>query len=141
MHADIDIRPYEDAVDRLPVIALWRQVFDYTVAYKDPDFAIDAKLAVDNLFYVALDGGEVAGTVMVGYDGHRGWLYSLAVAPGLQRGGIGSALVRHAVEILRGLGCPKVNIQIHESNREVVGFYRANGFSVDAVVSMGKRLV
>lgn len=141
MRSDIKIIPYDDSMHRQQVIDLWNGCFDYSPVYKDPAFAIDTKLAVDNLFYVALADDAVVGCIMVGYDGHRGWLYSLAVDPVCRKGGVGSALVVHALDVLRGLGCPKVNVQIHESNKDVLHFYEANGFTDDAVISMGRRLV
>jgi ribosomal protein S18 acetylase RimI-like enzyme len=83
----------------------------------------------------------VAGTIMAGYDGHRGWLYSLAVAPEHRRRGIGSALVRHAEQELRKRGCLKINLQILEANAAVAAFYEALGYAVEPRVSLGKRLV
>ncbi len=83
----MDISPttiahYDDDHHREQVVALWRFVFGYDTAHNAPDLAIDKKLAVDDgLFFVALDDGAVIGTVMAGYDGHRGWIYSLAVHP------------------------------------------------------------
>ena len=94
----------------------------------------------DGLFFVALVGEKLAGTVMAGYDGHRGWIYSLAVAPSAQKLGIGSRLVRHTEEKLIELGCLKVNLQIMEGNEQVRSFYEANGYAVEKRVSMGKRL-
>jgi ribosomal protein S18 acetylase RimI-like enzyme len=74
---------------------------------------------------------------MSGYDGHRGWIYSLGVRRDLQRCGIGSALLTHAVEALRARGCPKINLQIRGDNRAVVGFYERHGWKVEDRVSMG----
>ena len=69
----------------------------------------------------------------------RGWLYHLAVAPEFRRRGFASQLVRAAEERLRRLGCSKVNLQVRETNREVVAFYRALGYAVEERVSMGRR--
>jgi ribosomal protein S18 acetylase RimI-like enzyme len=88
---------------------------------------------------VAERGEHILGTVMAGWEGHRGWLNYLAVDPTARRAGIGRSLVREAEARLAALGCPKVNLQIRSSNREVVAFYRSIGYSVDDVVSMGKR--
>jgi len=79
-------------------------------------------------------------TVMAGYEGHRGWLNYLAVAPDLQRTGLGRRMVSEAEKRLRALGCPKINLQVRRSNAEVMDFYRKLGFSEDDVASMGKRL-
>ena len=101
----------------------------------------DAKLATnDGLLFLAEDAHEIVGTAMAGYDGHRGWLYSVAVLPGYRRRGVGTALVLHAVDSLRALGCPKVNLQIRPTNDAVVGFYESLGFEVEERVSMGMRI-
>jgi ribosomal protein S18 acetylase RimI-like enzyme len=82
----------------------------------------------------------VVGSVMGGYDGHRGWIYALAVKPSHRRRGIASALM-HAIERrLAAAGCGKLNLQVRASNSAVIAFYEALGFAVEARVSMGKRL-
>jgi len=73
-------------------------------------------------------------------DGGRGNRY-LAVAPSRRRGGVGRRLMEEAERLLRAEGCPKVNLQVRTSNREVLAFYEAIGFSCDDVLSLGKRLV
>jgi hypothetical protein len=75
-----------------------------------------------------------------GYDGHRGWVYSLAVAPQLRRNGIGRDLMRHLESTLRSLGCVKVNLQVRTKNEHVVAFYEQLGFCVENRISMGKLL-
>ena len=80
---------------------------------------------------------SVIGTAMAGYDGHRGWLYTVAVSPGHRRRGVGTALVRHAVAALRTAGCIKVNLQIRSSNLAVRGFYESLGFAAEERLSMG----
>ncbi len=99
------------------------------------------KLALhDDMLLVATDQGSVVGTAMAGYDGHRGWLYRVAVSPEHRRRGIGTALVRHAVGSLHKLGCVKVNLQIRADNRAVSSFYESLGFAVEERVSMGMRI-
>ncbi|HXY45121.1 MAG TPA: GNAT family N-acetyltransferase [Acidimicrobiales bacterium] len=83
----------------------------------------------------------VVGSVMFGYDGHRGWLNYLAVKPEHQRRGLGRALVGYAEHELAELGCAKVNLQIRRTNAGVVDFYLSLGYLVDDVISMGRRLV
>src|SRR5215472_8454775 len=91
----MDIRPFHES-DQPDVIALWTEVFGYTAAYNRPEAVIRQKLAVQReLFLVARLDGRLAGTVLGGYDGHRGWVYSLAVRPELRRRGVGKALMRH----------------------------------------------
>jgi hypothetical protein len=84
--------------------------------------------------------GLPVGTVMAGYDGHRGWLYSLGVHPAHRRGGVARALVAHAEAALRARGCPKVNLQVLDARTEAQAFWRALGYLPDAVVSLGRRL-
>jgi ribosomal protein S18 acetylase RimI-like enzyme len=137
----VAITQYVDALHRSQVVALWKDVFGYETAHNNPNLAIDKKLEIgDQLFFVAVADGTVVGTIMAGYDGHRGWLYSVAVAPSHRRQGIGSRLVSHAVSELTRKGCVKINLQIMEGNENVTAFYAALGFSVEKRVSMGKRI-
>ena len=132
---------YDDSAHRGPVADLWRSVFGYDAPHNDPLIAIDAKLAVDDgLFFVALCMTTVIGTVMAGYDGHRGWIYAMAVHPDYRGGGIGSALLAHAEERLSRRGCMKINLQIVEGNAAVQAFYARSGYATEARISMGKRL-
>ena len=78
---------------------------------------------------------------MAGYEGHRGWLNYLAVNPTYQRRGYATELLRAAEKLLEEKGCPKINLQVRTSNTAVIQFYARQGFAVDEVVSMGKRLV
>ena len=136
------IRPYSDSAHRAQVIALWEAVFHYDAPHNQPALSIDKKVAFgDGLFFVVLSGDEVIGTVMAGYDGHRGWIYSVAVSPVHRRQGIGSQLVRFAERALADKGCVKINLQIMEGNESVAAFYGALGFAVEKRISMGKRLV
>jgi len=77
---------------------------------------------------------------MPGYDGHRGWLYALAVLKSHRRRNIGTLLVREAEKRLKALGCAKVNLQIRASNSGVAAFYEGLGYSVEERISMGRRL-
>ena len=132
---------YRDRQHRAQVVALWQQAFGYDTAHNVPSLAIDKKLAVnDGLFFVATDKTAVIGTVLAGYDGHRGWLYSVAVHAEYRRHGLGSSLVRHAEQALIGLGCMKINLQINSGNEAVVGFYEALGYGVEPRISMGKKI-
>ena len=93
------------------------------------------------LLLVAGHGGRVVGTVMAGYEGHRGWIHYLGVVPDLQRGGLGRALMADAERRLIALGCQKINLQVRGDNAVVVAFYERLGFEVEPRISMGKRLV
>jgi len=77
---------------------------------------------------------------MAGYEGHRGWINYLAVAPEYRRQGFATRIMREAEGILRDTGCPKINLQIRTSNAGVIEFYKAIGYDIDDVVGMGKRL-
>src|SRR6266851_2134753 len=113
----ITITPFVNAAHRSQVVALWEAVFGYEAAHNKPSLAIDKKLAVDDqLFFVAISGNAVVGTIMAGYDGHRGWIYSVAVSPSHRKQGIGSRLVSHAEHVLSRKGAVKINLQIMEGN-------------------------
>jgi ribosomal protein S18 acetylase RimI-like enzyme len=138
--AGVNIRLFDEA-DEKEVIALWKRVFAYTEPRNDPARVVKQKLALQrDLFFVAILGGHVVGTVMGGYDGHRGWIYSLAVNVEARRKGIGTALMKHVERELAARGCPKVNLQLLASNAATVVFYRTLGYSVEERVSMGKIL-
>lgn len=137
----LEVGIFDDPLHRAQVVSLWQQVFGYETAHNAPALAIDRKLAVgDGMFFVALDGGAVVGTIMAGYDGHRGWLYSVAVHPSQQKKGVGAALIACAERALAQRGCVKINLQIIESNANVAGFYASLGYVVEPRISMGKVL-
>jgi ribosomal protein S18 acetylase RimI-like enzyme len=136
---EIKMRSFE-ASDEEAVVALW-EACGLVVPWNDPHQDIAAKLAFQpRLFLVALSGGKRVGAVMAGYEGHRGWINYLAVDPELQGTGLGRVIMEEAERRLRELGCPKVNLQVRGSNREVIAFYQALGYRIDDVVSLGKRL-
>jgi ribosomal protein S18 acetylase RimI-like enzyme len=134
----MEIRIYRES-DQASVIALWNEVFPNPAPRNDPARSIERKLlANDGLFFVADAESQIVGTVMGGYDGHRGWVYSLAVASGERRQGIGAKLMRHLEEELKQRGCCKVNLQVLPDNSEVTSFYQELGFNVEERISMGK---
>jgi len=136
----MEIRPFRES-DEAGVIALWKCVFGYTESRNDPAAVIRQKLAFEReLFFVAILDAAIVGTVMGGYDGHRGWIYSLAVSPQVRRQGIGRALMEHVERELRNRGCPKINLQIPASNAATVAFYESLGYTVEERISMGKVL-
>ena len=121
-------------------MALWRQC-DLLRPWNDPRKDIRRKLEVrPDLFLDGVLNGRIVASVMAGYDGHRGWLSYLGVAPEYQRLGLAQAIVTEAERLLRAAGCPKINLQIRTSNVGVIEFYRRLGYSTDDVVSMGKRM-
>ena len=142
MNTDCRIIPFDKSIHHENVVELWKGVFGYEDARNEPGLVIQKKEAVsDGLFFVAeSDCNKLLGTVMCGYDGHRGWIYLLAVLPELQKTGIGSQLMKHAESVLTDLGCVKINLQIIEGNKSVEKFYQALGYSTEKRISMGKQI-
>lgn len=138
--APLLIRPFEQD-DRQALEALWARVFADDPPWNAPGAMIDAKLQVQpELLLVGLVDADLVGAVMAGFDGVRGWIHHLAVAPEMRRRGIATQLVRAAEEGLREIGCAKVNLQVRATNAEVVAFYRSLGYDIEERVSMGRRL-
>ncbi len=136
----MEIRRYETQ-DEAAVAALWRRVFRDVPAWNRPENDIRRKLSIQReLFIVAVRDGQLVGTAMGGYDGHRGWVYYVAASPEHRRQGIATALMARLEEGLMRLGCPKVNLQIRAGNEEVIAFYEALGYRVEERVSMAKQL-
>ena len=133
------LRQYKPG-DREALVSLW-SLCELTRPWNDPYRDIDRKLTWDAPGLLVLeDDDELIGSVMVGYEGHRGWVNYLAVHPDHQRQGLGRVLMDEAERRLRELGCAKVNLQIRTSNEAPVEFYRRIGYALDDVVSMGRRL-
>jgi ribosomal protein S18 acetylase RimI-like enzyme len=136
----IDIRAYVES-DEDAVAALWNEIFPSPSPWNEPHAVIRRKLSVQReLFFVAEAAGEIVGTAMGGYDGHRGWIYSVAVSPSYRRAGIGARLMRRVERELRTRGCPKVNLQVRGGNTGAADFYESLGYAVEDRVSMGKPL-
>ena len=135
------IASYDNLLHRDQAILLWKEVFGYKADRNATQLVINKKLEFgDGLFYIALDNKAVIGTIMAGYDGHRGWIYSIAVSPNYQKKGVGSLLLAFAERKLSELGCMKINLQIMEGNEVVENFYLANQYQTEKRISMGKRL-
>ncbi len=133
------IRRFE-STDQGAVIALWHRC-ELVVPKNDPARDIALKMRWQpELFFVGEDQDQIVGTVMAGYEGHRGWINYLAVDPDAQRVGLGRDLMSAAEEALRAVGCPKINLQVRSSNEAVIAFYRRLGYAVDEVISLGKHL-
>jgi len=136
---EVTIRPFAPG-DEDALVALW-EAAGLTRPWNDPHRDIARKLRVrPEWLLLAVTGTEIVGSVMVGYDGHRGWVNYLAVLPARRRTGIGRALMSAAEAALREAGCPKVNLQIRATNREAIAFYDALGYTQDDVLSLGRRL-
>jgi len=134
------IRAYK-SIDETAVISLWEEC-GLTRPWNDPRRDIARKLSQQpELFLVGIHEDRVACTAMVGFDGHRGWVYYLAVAPKLRRRSFGIMLMREAERLLRERGCPKLNLQLRSSNTDAIEFYRKLGYKQDEVLSFGRRLI
>ena len=138
-HCGVRIREFAPA-DTETVVALW-VACGLTRRWNDPHRDIARKVSVhDGLFLVGAIDDVVVASVMAGYDGHRGWINYLAVTPARRGEGLGRALMDAAEDRLDAVGCPKVNLQVRDTNTDVLAFYEHLGYVVDAAVSMGKRL-
>jgi ribosomal protein S18 acetylase RimI-like enzyme len=127
---NLEIRAYQTGDERA-IIGLWRRCG-----------GIRPKLEIaPDMFLVGVLDSEVIASVMAGYEGHRGWLNYVAVAPPFRGRGYGRQILAHAEELLRQRGCPKINLQVRPDNASAIHFYQRLGFAVDDVASMGKRLV
>lgn len=135
----MQIRQYRTD-DEAQVTALWDAVFQDDAPHNAPGAVITQKLAYQpELFFVGTLDDKIIGTILAGYDGHRGWLYAVATSPNQRRQGYGTQLIRHAESALADMGCTKVNLQVRESNAEVAAFYRVLGYAVEDRTSLGKR--
>jgi ribosomal protein S18 acetylase RimI-like enzyme len=135
----IAVRTYS-AQDQLAVIDLWDRC-GLLRPWNNPVKDISRKLrANSDWFIVAVVRDKIVGSIMIGYEGHRGWINYLAVDPSLRRQGVGRRLMEQAEELLRNAGCPKINLQIRSANKEAADFYASLGYLQDDVISLGKRL-
>ncbi|REJ06076.1 GNAT family acetyltransferase [Microbacterium bovistercoris] len=127
--------------DEDAVVALWEEA-GLTRPWNDPRADIERMLAVwPDLIIVAEDDGRIVGTVMAGYDGHRGWIYYLASAADRRGEGIGRMLVEESERRLIALGCPKVQLMVRPGNEIVFAFYDQVGYERFDIGMTGKRLI
>jgi ribosomal protein S18 acetylase RimI-like enzyme len=129
------------ARDEPQVAALWR-ASNLTTSYNDPskDFHF-ARSKENSDILVGLDAEQsIVGSVMVGHDGHRGWIYYLASDPGHRNQGIGRSMVEAAEQWLKNKGVVKVMLLVRETNTQVVDFYKHLGFEAIPRVIMQKWL-
>ncbi len=122
------------------VIALW-EACGLTRPWNDP--AADYRLAVANgtsAILLAYSEGELVASVLTGFDGHRGWVYYLAVAPYAQKQGLGRKMMAAAEHWLRERNAPKIQLMVRDDNEAAIGFYKALGYDVQPVVTIGRRL-
>jgi ribosomal protein S18 acetylase RimI-like enzyme len=135
----MEIRVFVEA-DTDAVVDLW-QLADLTHPNNDPFLDIKRKMNDSPWgFLVAMDGRTIIGSIMVGYDGHRGWINYLACHPNHRRRGVAMSLMNEAQKLLLERGCPKINLQVRSGNESAVKFYESIGYLDDHVTSFGLRL-
>ncbi|WP_043009082.1 GNAT family acetyltransferase [Comamonas testosteroni] len=136
----MQVRAFTPA-DTEAVVQLWQDC-ELTRPWNDPHKDIARKLSVSpDLFWLGCDAdGRIIASIMVGYDGHRGWINYLAVHPAHQRRGHARQLMQRAEQTLSELGCPKLNLQVRAGNEAVLAFYERLGYADDRTLSLGKRL-
>lgn len=136
----MNIRPFASS-DAASVVNLWR-CCGLIRSWNNPHLDIERKLAVNpEWFIVGEVNNEIVASAMFGYEGHRGWINYLAVSPQHQRRGYAKKIMQFGEELLLSVGCPKLNLQVRETNSQALGFYEALGYKIDASVSLGKRLI
>lgn len=126
--------------DRDEVIALW-EACGLTRPWNDP--SADYNLALANetsAILLAHIEGELAASVLTGFDGHRGWVYYLAVAPDVQKQGLGRKMMAAAEQWLRDRHAPKIQLMVRDDNEAAIGFYKALDYEQQPVMTIGKRL-
>ncbi|MGB7327626.1 MAG: GNAT family acetyltransferase [Rubripirellula sp.] len=139
MRQSIKVRDFAES-DESALVSLWNAC-GLTRPWNDPALDIQRKIcAQPDWLLVGMLNDEIVASAMVGYDGHRGWINYLAVHPSHRQSGVGRLLMSEAEARLRGVGCPKINLQVRRDNLEATAFYEAIGFTQDDVVSFGKRL-
>ncbi|MEO9470402.1 GNAT family acetyltransferase [Parasphingorhabdus sp.] len=122
------------------VIALWKAC-DLTRPWNDPkaDYQLALATETSDILLARREGALIA-SIMVGFDGHRGWVYYLAVAPKHRRDGLGRIMMGAAEDWLKHRNAPKVQLMVREDNAQAIGFYKALGYETQPVVTIGKRI-
>tara|TARA_Y100001951_G_scaffold92733_1_gene87805 strand:+ start:10693 stop:11112 length:420 start_codon:yes stop_codon:yes gene_type:complete len=134
------IRPFQPS-DEAAVVDLWQRC-DLTRPWNDPYKDIQRKLQVQpELFLVGEIDGTLVASAMAGYEGRRGWVNYLAVCPQQRQRGLARQLMAHIETLLLAMGCPKLSLQVRDTNAAALAFYERLGYQVDASVSLGKRLI
>ena len=126
--------------DEQKVIDLWFEC-NLVVPWNNPKRDIERKLNENpDLFLIGEIEDEIVATCMAGYDGHRGWIYYLAVKPDYRNKGIASKIVKEAESRLLEMGCPKIDLMVRKTNQDAISFYKKIGYKDDPVVVLSKRL-
>jgi ribosomal protein S18 acetylase RimI-like enzyme len=135
----MEIRDLTEA-DCTRAVAMW-EAAGLTRPWNDPVADFERALAGPTSTVLGgFDGNDLVTTVMVGHDGHRGWVYYLAVDPVKQRGGIGARMMREGEQWLRDRGAVKVNLMVRHSNTAAMGFYERLDYRDDEVTVVSRWL-
>lgn len=135
---NISIRPFREE-DQQSVLELWDKVFPVAPPHNNPVRDLRTRREIQpELFLVALQEGEIVGTVMAGCDNQQGWVYYLGVDPEHRRQGIGTRLMKRVEATLIGLGCQELHFQIWASKAEVQAFYESLGYTSEGQQGMGR---
>jgi ribosomal protein S18 acetylase RimI-like enzyme len=136
----LKIRVYQ-ASDQQAIVDLWNKC-GLLVPWNDPAKDIQRKILLGaDLFLVGELEGALIASVMGGYEGHRGWVNYLAVRSDYQDKGYARLLMSELEMKLLEKGCPKINLQVRDTNIDIVRFYEVLGYKIDTAVSLGKRLI
>jgi ribosomal protein S18 acetylase RimI-like enzyme len=136
----MEIRPFRSG-ESDDLIRLWQDC-GLVRPWNDPQLDIERKLTEQpELFLVGVVDGVIVASAMFGFDGTRGWVHYLGVAPSMRGRSLGRMIMAEGERLLVERGCPKLNLQVRADNDAVLGFYRALGYEQDPVVSLGKRLI
>ncbi len=128
-------------LDEKALIQLWNEC-GLTVPWNDPVKDIQRKRAENpDLLFVGIKDQTLIASCIAGYDGHRGWIYYLAVKPAYQHQQLARKMVCHAEKRLIELGCPKINLMVRKTNASVIRFYQSIGYTDDPVVVLSRRLI
>jgi ribosomal protein S18 acetylase RimI-like enzyme len=134
------IQPFSPEYEE-DVLELWSRC-NLLRPWNDPKKDIKRKLEVNpDLFLIGLIDRRVVASIMGGYEGHRGWIYYLAVDPLHEKRGLGKKITKTIEANLKALGCPKINVMVRHDNNAAIGFYQSIGYKLDEVITMSKRLV
>jgi ribosomal protein S18 acetylase RimI-like enzyme len=137
--APLAISAITDA-DVEPVVALWQRC-GLTRPWNDPHADIALARRRDNsTVLVGRDGGAIAATIMVGHDGHRGWVYYVAVDPDRRKRGFGRVIMAAAEDWLRAAGIAKLQLLVRRENAQANAFYGSLGFELSTSVMFQKWL-
>lgn len=140
MPLNLAVRPFQSS-DADAVVSLWEETLPSSQPWNDPKQVICRKQNHnDDLLFVGEQDGRIVATVIAGYDGIRGWIYAMAVAPDCRRQGVGRWMLEAGENALLAKGCAKVNLQVRATNAEVIQFYERCGYAIEDRASLGKPL-